>query len=176
MWQILDLNGNIFGKRVFLIRFNLKRGSDLPFYLLKYTQFKILHRNCNSSSCSDNKFITVGCKFCNDTSKFSDLRSSMAYISAATKREPHVSLWNQRRVIDYIYYTEADQILSFYNFETMDAVSKANNDSTIIVGRRRFKRIDVIESTYNTNLNRGRGCGAEGYYFDHSTDFKIVSS
>lgn len=70
---------------------------------------------------------------------------------------------NSFRPIQYIYYSECDQIVRFDNHDTLRAVSSASTNVTFITGRRREKRYDSDPAAYMGSLSAGRYCGEKGY-------------
>jgi hypothetical protein len=69
--------------------------------------------------------------------------------------------------IQYIYYTEQDQIVRFDSLETLRAITSALNESTFFVGPRREKLVSKHGMSepelYMSNLTGWRTCGQTGY-------------
>ena len=65
--------------------------------------------------------------------------------------------------IKYTYFTECDQIIRFDDMITLEALSKASNESCFFVSRRREKSRDTNPSDYMGALDIMRSCGVGGY-------------
>eukprot|EP01038_Epipyxis_sp_PR26KG_P006295 gene6295-8669_t len=73
--------------------------------------------------------------------------------------------------IQYIYYTESDQILRFDSKETFDAISAASNETTYFLGKRKEKSTNSDPIKYMSGLIKyRRDCGIEGYNMSWPTD------
>lgn len=63
--------------------------------------------------------------------------------------------------IEYVYYSEADQIVRFASDTILDATLAASNKTTYFIGRRREKSRDSDPVNYMGGLNKGRKCGLD---------------
>ena len=150
-----------------IIRFNVARGSHLPFHLLSWTQHQILVHNCDICKQNQNRMLDPSvCALCKTKTDY-PFQSNMPEIFKSVQQNPSKLIWPKNELIKHIYYTEADQILTFRSVNALYAIADVSNISTILMGRRRHKN-NIIESAniYDTGLIKGRGCGTEGYYFD----------
>ncbi len=150
-----------------IVRFNVSRGSHLPFHLLTWAQHRVLVHNCDI--CKQNQRGNVDAIVCDLCKTEKDLlfQSSMPEIFGSVRRNPSKLVWPTNELIKHIYYTEADQILTFRSLNALFAVADASNISTALMGRRRHKNnIINFANVYDTGLIKGRGCGTEGYYLD----------
>lgn len=68
-----------------------------------------------------------------------------------------------RQLLRYVYYTECDQIVVFDDLVTLEALSKASNETTFFTGRRKEKHRDSDPRDYMGALNMWRECGTAGY-------------
>lgn len=70
--------------------------------------------------------------------------------------------------IEYVYYTEADQIVRFQSEALLEATLAASNGTTYFIGRRKVKKRDSAPDDYMGSLNRGSKCGSdkEKYFID----------
>jgi hypothetical protein len=159
-----------------ILRFNLPRSSNLPFYLLAWSQLQIYSHNCRKT-CKANLSprtafsITLPPIFCSFCSFFRTEKEDLDYlthISASIEKSivhrPEESFLLGLEEIRYVYYTEADQILFFSDMDTLQAITAASNATSIILGRRRYKQSLKFPYDYKRVLARGPGCGREGYY------------
>ena len=75
--------------------------------------------------------------------------------------------------INFVYYTECDQIVRFDSLSTFRALSAASNDTTFFTGRRREKRVDSDAEAYMDNLDNWRNCGESGYSLRWPRDTEV---
>eukprot|EP00981_Chlorochromonas_danica_P008455 scaffold2193_cov179-Ochromonas_danica.AAC.34 len=68
-----------------------------------------------------------------------------------------------RQLLRYAYYSECDQIVVFDDLVTLEALSKASNETTFFTGRRKEKQRDSDPRDYMGALNMWRECGTAGY-------------
>lgn len=155
-----------------IIRFDVPRGSNLPFYLLAWAQVEFAERICKNgcrwseqSSVENNLFSPTPCTFCesskDDGSMYQYLRKSSAAVSASISRQPIANFLDKAR---FIYYTESDQVLTIDEPETLRKITAATNLTSVILGRRRYKQGLKFPNSYDKVLARGPGCGREGFF------------
>ena len=69
--------------------------------------------------------------------------------------------------IEYVYYTESDQLVYFKDLDTLGAISKASNASCLILGRRAEKFYNIKSPSpaeaYREGYTNGRYCGKTGF-------------
>lgn len=73
----------------------------------------------------------------------------------------------------YVYYTECDQVVRYDSNTTFTALTKASNESTFFVGRRKEKKRDSVPEEYMSDLNQWRECGAPGYSIDWPHSYHV---
>ncbi len=133
---------------------------------MTWAQIQILRHNCEICRAPSAEAIirsSPGCKYCKGEDEFL-FHHHRAVIESRVVSSPPRTFWPRNAPIDYVYYTEADQILTFNDISTMLAISDISNATTVLFGRRRYKsNIGRYPDRYDYILNKGRGCGAEGY-------------
>ena len=164
--QIARLGGvhKRYSSGIAVVRLQTPRGSNIPFYLMTWAQIQILQHNCEvcKASATESVRSAPGCKYCRNEDEFMFHRHRSAIDSRVVTSPPR-----SFAPINYVYYTEADQILSFSDINTMLAISDISNSTTVLFGRRRYKsNTGRYPDRYDVILNKGRGCGAEGYAID----------
>jgi hypothetical protein len=89
-----------------------------------------------------------------------NIQSHHQYI--ANPENTHVKL-PANTTIDYIYYTESDELVYFDNMDLMRGISLGSNETTMFLGRRRekFYRAEDPPELYAEGYFLGRiGCGS----------------
>ena len=66
--------------------------------------------------------------------------------------------------LQYVYYSESDQILRVASIDLLRAISAASNASCLFVPQRREKGKHSIAAEYMGSLSGGRVCGLRGTY------------
>lgn len=75
--------------------------------------------------------------------------------------------------INFVYYSECDQIVRFDSMSTFHALSAASNDTTFFTGRRREKKMESEPEAYMGNLDNWRNCGESGYSLRWPRDTEV---
>ena len=158
-----------------VIRFDVPRNSNLPFYLLAWAQLRLFDQNC-LETCSIDTYIhtvfsdslgTLSCSFCDDSREnmmalyFEHIRN---VIVSAISKHPAKDFLGRISSVRYLYYSESDQILNINHLKTLEAITAASTMHSVILGRRRFKHGLKYPYDYDKLLARGPGCGREGFY------------
>ena len=65
------------------------------------------------------------------------------------------------RPYKYVYYTEADQIVSFENMDAVYGISTVTNTTQFLLPRRKEKMVPSISFKYKGHLSEGRYCGSD---------------
>ena len=155
-----------------IIRFDVPRGSNLPFYLLAWAQLELAQHVCKQGCKMTDKLYTRNshlftqwCTFCDSTSKRGSIidyvREISRVLSERIARKPIPNFLEKSR---YVYYTESDQVLTINDPETLRRITAASNLTSVILGRRRYKQGLKFPNSYDKILARGPGCGREGFF------------
>lgn len=161
-------------KRITILRFSIPRPSALPFHVLTWGQRFVMHHNCKVLNRQDGaisghnagELAGLACDKYKHVKNMKNIQSEHKFILNKT-RTMHFPV---NVMIDYVYYTESDQIVFFKDQETFEAISKASNSSTMILGRRAEKYTDknkkldsFLAQDYTNGYSPGRYCGKAGF-------------
>lgn len=75
--------------------------------------------------------------------------------------------------LQYVYYSECDQIVRWDSLETLQAISNALNESLFFTGRRKEKVPQSPPEMYMGGLNNWRDCGQPGYSMTWPRDIHV---
>jgi hypothetical protein len=78
--------------------------------------------------------------------------------------------------LQYVYYTECDQIVRFDSEETFQALLAATNETTFFTGRRKEKNRESNPVEYMNGLDQWRECGIPGYELEWPTSHWVYPS
>jgi len=159
------------------VQFELIKNANLPFHLLAYGQQFVKAHNCrifNDTALRDRARFQ-------DVFEICDTDASIALEKELKKKNKHhrgrvhnqhgnitfyqsSPLYQGERLnleIRHVYFTEADQIVSFESMDMLYGLASVTNSTTFILPRRREKNYPSPPELYNSNLTLGRHCGCE---------------
>jgi hypothetical protein len=168
----------------------MNKPSHLPFHLIAWGQSYIKHYNCyrfydrSIKELDHNKGFLIGMvdqtkvptseayQICEQHS-FPAPKGGPINVVYSQKADNEESLFSPKYYLEknqssfvplqYVYYTECDQIVKYDDMVTFTALSAATNESCFITGRRREKSVDSEPADYLGALNNWRECGSVGY-------------
>ena len=152
--------------RVQVLQVAVKRPSSLPFHALIWSQEYIKALNCN-----------IAAQYSPPSSSYSSSFSSCPGRFFNGMRSPlNVTYFREAKAVEntaiqFVYYTESDQILRIPDANTLAALTAVSNESCFFFPRRREKQLEVTHvkaideevQRYMEGLHGGRSCGGVGY-------------
>lgn len=163
----------LLARRVNVLRFEIPRPSALPFHVLTWGQRFVMHHNCKVRGRHN---ITIHGHKEGELGGNCDLyKKGLKNIKNIQAEHRFVKHQNRtmhfpvNSIIQYVYYTESDEIVYFNDQPTLEAISKGSNKTCMFLGRRAERAYDPRKASveppeeYLKFYHSGRYCGQKGF-------------
>lgn len=171
----------VISQRVNILRLNIPRPSALPFHILTWGQRFVMHHNCRLSK-NGTALHQAGHNAFDSNCNLYGQPKNLKNIAAESKfvvRENHTLHFPTRTEINYVYYTESDELVHFQDLDTLRAISLASNRTCLFLGRRAERAFPKVYNPanpqppedYNHYYMPGRYCGQNGFQLSYQDNF-----